>query len=173
MSKYNREFKLRIAKQCIHNESSLGLSKRLGIPDRYIRYWAQVYRYHGEDAFTQLPTPFSSQEKYRILKQMRQNHWSISYTSVVHNMTTVSTIYQWQKQFEQFGLTGLEPKKRGRKVSKNESQETLKSTTQMSLEELREELEYRRAENAYLKKLDALLQKKEQQAKKKQGSSIS
>jgi transposase len=40
----------------------------------------------------------------------------------------------------------------------------------MSLEELREELEYRRAENAYLKKLDALLQEKGRQTKKKQGS---
>ena len=171
MSKYNREFKLSIAKQCIHNESSRSLSKRLGIPDRYIRYWVQVYRYHGEQAFIQRSLPFSYQDKYRILKQMKLNGWSISHTSIVHNMTTVSTIYQWQQQFDQFGLSGLKPKKRGRQMKHQSSDETLKSTAEMSLEELREELEYRRAENAYLKKLDALLAKKERQAKKKQGSS--
>ncbi len=171
MSKYTREFKISIAKQCIYNESSLSLSQRLAIPDRYIRYWAQVYRYHGEQAFIRPPSPFSYQDKYRILKQMRVNDWSISHTSVVHNMTTVSTIYQWQQQFEQFGLSGLKPIKRGRQMKNKSLDETLKSTSEMSLEELREELDYRRAENAYLKKLDALLAKKERQAKKKQGSS--
>ncbi len=101
---------------------------------------------------------------------MRENHWSISYTSIVHNMSSPGTISTWLTQFERFGLSGLQPKKQGRKMKKNQKQETIKPTEQMSLEELREELEYRRAENAYLKKLDALLQEKERQTKKKQGS---
>lgn len=171
MSKYTRAFKLSIAKQCINHESSRSLSERLSIPDRYIRYWAQVYRYHGEQAFTKPPRAFSSQDKYRILEQMQHNGWSIGHTSVVYNMTTVSTIYQWQKQFEETGLSGLEPQRRGAKMKHKPSTQTLKSTQEMSLQELRDELEYRRAENAYLKKLDALLAQKQAQAKKQQGSS--
>ncbi|WP_040725716.1 helix-turn-helix domain-containing protein [Thiomicrorhabdus sp. Kp2] len=170
MSKYNREFKLAIAKQCLSHESSLSISKRLGIPDRYIRYWTQVYRFHGQNAFIKRNTPYSFEDKYRILKHMRENNWSISYTSIVHNMSSPGTISTWLTQFERFGLSGLQPKKQGRKMKKNQKQETIKPTEQMSLEELREELEYRRAENAYLKKLDALLQEKERQTKKKQGS---
>ncbi|MEA3381719.1 MAG: transposase [Pseudomonadota bacterium] len=172
MSKYNREFKLAIAKQYLCHESSRSISKRLGIPDRYIRYWAQVYRFHGENAFIKRKTPCSFEDKYRILKQMRENHWSISYTSIVNNMSSPGTISTWLTQFERFGLSGLQPKKQGRKVKKTTKQEAMTPTEQMSLEELREELEYRRAENAYLKKLDALLQEKEkeQQTKKKQGS---
>ena len=170
MSKYNREFKLAIAKQCLSHESSRSISKRLGIPDRYIRYWVQVYRFHSDNAFIKRKTPYSFEDKYRILKQMRENHWSMSYTSVAYNMSSPGTISTWLTQFERFGLSGLQPKKRGRKVKKSTNQEAMTPTEQMSLEELREELEYRRAENAYLKKLDALLQAKERKTKKKQGS---
>jgi transposase len=169
MSKYSREFKLAIAKQCLYHESSRSISKRYGICDQYIRYWAQVYRFHGENSFIKRQTPRSFEDKYRILKTMHENHWSINYASVVNNMSSAGTIYTWLTQFERFGLSGLQPKKQGRKVKKDQ-QEVIKPTEQMSLEELREELEYRRAENAYLKKLDALLQEKEQKTKKKQGS---
>jgi transposase len=146
------------------------LSKQYGIHDRYIRYWTQVYRFHGQNAFIKRNSPYSYQEKYRILKRMRENSWSITYTSIVYNMSSSGTISTWLAQYEQFGLSGLQPKKRGKPMKKTNQQETIKPTDQMSLEELREELEYRRAENAYLKKLDALLQEKERQTKKKQGS---
>ena len=42
-----------------------------------------------------------------------------------------------------------------------------KSVAEMSPEDLRQELEYLRAENAYLKKLDALVQEKKSVSKKK------
>lgn len=170
MSKYNREFKQAIAKQCLSHESSRSISKRLGIPDRSIRYWTQVYRFHDKNSFIKRKTPYSFKDKCRILKTMYENHWSITYTSIVYNMSSSGTISTWLTQFERFGLSGLKPKKQGRKVKKTKKQETVKPTEQMSLEELREELEYRRAENAYLKKLDALLQEQESQTKKKQGS---
>lgn len=170
MSKYNRKFKLAIAKQCLSHESSRSISKRLEIPDRSIRYWAQVYRFHGKNAFIKRKTPYSFEDKYRILKTMYENHWSITYTSIVYNMSSAGTVSTWLTQFERFGLSGLQPKKQGKKMKKTKRQETVKPTEQMGLEELREELEYRRAENAYLKKLDALLQEQESQMKKKQGS---
>lgn len=46
-----------------------------------------------------------------------------------------------------------------------------KSIDEMTLEELRDELEYRRTEVAVLKKLEALDEMKRQQAKKKRQSS--
>ncbi len=80
---------------------------------------------------------------------MHENHWSITYTSIVYNMSSSGTISTWLTQFERFGLSGLQPK--SRVEIENQKQEPVKPTEQMSLEELREELEYRRAENAYLK----------------------
>ena len=51
---------------------------------------------------------------------------------------------------------------------KKQSQESNdKSIDEMTVEELREELEYRRTEVAVLKKLEALDEMKRQQAKKK------
>jgi transposase len=125
MSKYNREFKLAIARQCLSHESSRSISKRLGIPDRYIRYWAQVYRFHGHNSFIKRKTPCSFEDKYRILKTMHENHWSITYTSIVYNMSSSGTISTWLTQFERFGLSGLQPKKQGRKLKKTKSKSPL------------------------------------------------
>lgn len=82
MSKYNREFKQTIAKQCLSHEPRRSISKRLGIPNRYIRYWVQVYRFHSDNALIKRKIPRSFEDKYRILKALHDNYWSISYASV-------------------------------------------------------------------------------------------
>ena len=48
-----------------------------------------------------------------------------------------------------------------------ESKQEIKKTTDMSQKELINEVEYLRMENAYLKKLNALVQKRNQQKEKK------
>lgn len=50
---------------------------------------------------------------------------------------------------------------------KQQPQRTTKSDDEMTLEELKEELAYLRAENAVLKKLEELEQEKRRQTKKK------
>jgi len=47
MSKYSREFKLIIAKQCLDGMSSIQLAQKYSIPSRQIRCWTQVFAVHG------------------------------------------------------------------------------------------------------------------------------
>jgi len=54
MSKYNRAFKLAIAKQCLY-------------------YSMQVLPFHGENSFIKRQTTRSFEDKYRILKTMHVN----------------------------------------------------------------------------------------------------
>lgn len=77
----------------------------------------------------------------------------------------------WQRRYHEQGLAGLQPKPRGRpkKMTDSESpkpKEALPAGTR-SREALEQEVKYLRAEVAYLKKLRALLQAKEQAAQKK------
>lgn len=55
--------------------------------------------------------PYSFEDKYRILKTMHENLWSITYTSIVYNMSSAGTVSTWLTQFQRFGLLGLQPKK--------------------------------------------------------------
>jgi transposase len=63
-------------------------------------------------------------------------------------------------------LGRVTPKKKGRPCMTHNSSEP-KPSSQMTEQELREELDYLRAENAVLKKLEALAQAKKNKAKKR------
>ena len=73
---------------------------------------------------------------------------------------------QWQKLYAREGTNRLKPQKKGRPCVTNHSS-TPKPSSEMTEEELREELDYLRAENAVLKKLEALAQSKKKKAKKR------
>ena len=98
---------------------------------------------------------------------MRRNNWSLGYTSAFFDLSSPGLLFQWQKLYCQYGITRLKPQKKGRPSVTNNSSEQ-KSSESMTEKELREELEYLRAENAVLKKLKALAQAKKKKTKKRQ-----
>ena len=167
MSKYSRDFKCAIAKKCLSSESSHSLAKQHSISSSQIRYWAQVFSIHGNRSFlraTQAPT---SQSKLAALKLMWTNNWSIAHTSAVLNLSSPGILSVWLKRYNQQGIKGLESHPKGRPPMKQQSQPASKPDSEMTLEELREELAYLRAENAVLKKLEELEQEKNRRTKKK------
>lgn len=168
MSKYNRSFKCAIAKQCLNDTSSRALSKQHNISSRQIRYWAQVYSIHGDDAF--LPTHHASsvETKLAALQLMWTNDWSITHTSAILNLSSPSTLWTWLKQYQEHGLQGLESQPRGRaSAMKMKPRHTVKSDDEKTIKELREEIADLKAENAVLKKLEELAQQQRRQTKPK------
>jgi transposase len=131
-----------------------------------------VYRLNGEESFLPSKSPRTAKDKADILKKMWSEGWSLIYTSAFYNLPSPGTLWVWLREFDQSGLQGLQPKPRGRTSMKNLNKEShSKSIDEMTLEELRNELEYRRTEVAVLKKLETLDEMKRQQAKKKRPSS--
>lgn len=167
MSKYSRELKLIIAKQCLVSRTSTQLSNEYSISARQIRYWTQVFAIHGENSF--LPTTHSSNAKTKLqaLKLMWTNRWSLTHTSAVLNLSSPGTLSVWLKTYNEAGFKGLKNSNIRRPSMKSLSNTTQKSDDEMTIEELREELSYLRTENAVLKKFEELKQKKRQQTKKK------
>lgn len=72
--------------------------------------------------------------------------------------------FSGKKLYARDGITRLKPQKKGRPRVTNLSP-TPKPSEQMTEKELRDELEYLRAENAVLKKLEALAQARQKKAK--------
>ncbi|OEE61300.1 transcriptional regulator [Enterovibrio norvegicus FF-33] len=168
MSKYNREFKCLVAKQCLNGVSSEVLAKQHSISSRQIRYWTQVFAIHGYRSFLPATQAATAQSKLAALRLMWTNSWSVTHTSAVLNLSSNGILITWLKRYNEQGIKGLEPQPKGRPPMKQQPQTTTKPDSEMTLEELREELAYLRAENAVLKKLEELEQEKNRRTKKKQ-----
>lgn len=165
MSRYHRAFKLKLA-QLAQRESSRELSRRFNVSSRQIRYWSAVYQLHGVNSFRHSDYPYTFKFKIMVLSAMRENTWSLSYTSAYFDLSTPGILFQWRTLYALEGVSRLHPKKKGRPRMKRNLSEP-KPSEQMTEKELREELDYLRAENAVLKKLEALAQAKKKQAKKR------
>ncbi|MFY3771789.1 hypothetical protein AHYW_001685 [Providencia manganoxydans] len=167
MSKYNRNLKIAIANQYLSWESSEALSKIYDISSRQIRYWAQVVTIHGNKAFQPTPHLRCAKARLQAIKLMWTHDWSLGHTSAVLNLTTTGTLSLWLDRYDKYGFKGLECRSRGRKPMDFSKIITDRPDNEKTLEELKEEVAYLRAENAVLKKLEELEQIKRRQAKKK------
>lgn len=165
MSKYHRAFKLYLAKLSQH-QGSKAIASQFGLKPGLVRYWSQVYRIHGDDSFQHSQMQYDQSFKLKVLTAKSENEWSLNYTSAYFDLSSPGILFQWQKLYACEGISRLKPQKKGRPRMTAQSSEP-KPAEQMTEKELREELEYLRAENAVLKKLKALAQAKQEQAKKK------
>lgn len=167
MSKYSRDLKIIIANQYLAGESSEKLSTQYAIPSRQIRYWSQVVAIHGANAFQPTPHLRCAYARLQALKLMWTNGWSLGHTSATLNLISPGILSVWLDRYYKNGSKGLECGPRGRLPMKHPRTTPTPSDDEMTLEELKEELAYLRAENAVLKKLEELEQEKRRQAKKK------
>ena len=105
---------------------------------------------------------------------MEEESWSSRQASAFFNIPTRSTVQTWLKRYNEGGADALIDRRRGPTMLKSKKpsrprqpvSDREKSVAGMTPEEMRQELEYLRAENAYLKKLEALVQKKQSASKK-------
>lgn len=165
MSKYSKTFKLELAKLAQY-ESSRELGRKFGVSSGQIRYWSLVFQIHGVESFRHHGHPYSSQFKLNAIKSMQANRWSLAHCSAYFDLSSPGILFQWRSLYSREGTLRLTPRKKGRPNMKNAST-TPTPSEQMTEKELREELEYLRAENAVLKKLEALAQAKKKKAKKR------
>lgn len=165
MSKHQRALKLELAKRA-HDESSIELGRKFTVSSGQIRYWSSVYQLHGSRSFLHNEYPSTPDFKLQVITAMHENNWSLGFTSAYFDLLTPGKLFQWLKLYFCEGLSRLTPKKKGRPCMTHNSSEP-KPSSQMTEQELRGELNYLRAENAVLKKLEALAQAKKNKAKKR------
>jgi transposase len=93
---------------------------------------------------------------------MNEHGTSIRETAAIFNIPSYETLRKWKISYETEGFDALQSKKKGHPSMKNKNSKT--TNTQVpnegSIEALQAENERLRMENAYLKKLNALVQNK-------------
>ena len=168
--KYSKEFKLECVKKYKNGEY---IKDPPGVIHKHfqnqIRRWVRQYDSLGEIALDHNRPTLSIDKRLQLFVRVQNGE---SYTSVARSVgIQENLLIKWHKLYLQEGIEGLQSLKRG-KPKMNKKPKTDKSLDQMTDKEkikyYQEQLEYLEAENAYLKKLRALVQSKQDQQRKKE-----
>ena len=134
----------------------------------HIRTWAKVYDIYGESGLEHQSRHWTYEDKINAVQRVLNGE---SYHEVAYSlgMSTETQIRTWHRKYLELGWDGLKLDGRGRKRKMgNKPTKPSKSKSQAEeIVELRKRLEYLEAENAYLKKLAALVQQRKAQEQKK------
>ena len=176
--KLTLEDKLKIIELRQQGYSYEMIGKQFKVRDSTIKIIWYCYKEHEVEGIIHPPKNriYSAELKLEIINKVFQGESKTS-LAAKYNLAGPGTIVLWMKKYEELGYNGLESKPKGRPKSmprkpKKETK-TIKDNTPLTNEEreelirLRKEKEFLEMENAYLKKLDALVKKRLKQQEKK------
>jgi transposase len=161
--KYDYKFRLYCVEAVLKKRlSKTEVCKNEGIRKSNLTLWIAFYNAYGKNGLkARQARSYDTQFKLNVIKTINQENLSLDETCVKFNIPSYATIINWQKAFKIDGVHGLVSKKRGRPPTMKEpiKRKTKKASKPLTREEeLLKELAYLRAENALLKKLQALVQ---------------
>lgn len=175
MTRHTEHFKRLVIEDYLSNTAGfMAVGKRHGIEASTVRRWVAAYRVHGEASVKKKRSRYSAQFKLAVLKHMRKHTLSYRQTEAYFDIRSAGIIGRWERQYDAGGIQALS----------DCSQECLKKMQEpthppqppendegYSREQLLKELNYLRMENAYLKKLSALIQANKRSAQSKKRKS--
>jgi transposase len=166
MRKYTYEQRLKAVLDVAERYMSCrAVAKQLGCGKSIVHRWVQQYEQHGVEGLIQKHGTYTGEFKLHVVEYMQENHLSISQTAVLFGIPGDATVGKWVKVYYEEGPQALYRENRGQKndmptnKSKKEKMNKEKSNPE-SQEGLIAEIERLRMENAYLKKLNALVQER-------------
>ena len=175
MSKHSTQFKLKVVKEYLKLGGLRRIANLYEINTSDIRKWTLAYQAHGLPSLQKkVSQHFTPEFKLQVLQYMESHQLSARPVAAHFKIGNMATILQWQKLYNKGGVTALQrkPKEKPPMPKPFDIKALLKKPlAQLTPAEMRRRLEYSEAENAYLKKLDALVQSKKLASKVKPKSS--
>lgn len=144
-------------------ESSGSAARKIGSKLATVQRWVNHYKQHGKAGLLLRHGTYSGEFKVRVIKHMLKNGLSLAQTATFFGIPQNHTVGKWLQRYNRYGVGYLLKETRGRSpinMAKNAKKKSkqLSDPTDKKLAALQQEVEYLRAENAFLKKLDALIQ---------------
>lgn len=125
-----------------------------------LKYWVQQYKQNGIDGLMLSNRGCSLELKWEIVLKILNGNLS-SYRASIDYRITKSVVEKWVKKARELGMDALAIDGRGRPRKNPMYQSKKKSSKPLTREEeLLQENEFLRAENAFLKKLKALVEER-------------
>jgi transposase len=169
--KYTEQFKLTAIERYLKGTEGYKLvAKAYGIAAAVLRRWVLWYRTHGIAGLTRKTGRYSAEFKLSVLQHMWDNALSHTQAAAAFNVRNTQVIGNWERRYRDGGALML---KRSRKPPRTSMQDPTSkpdpsaADDKRSREDLLKEIEHLRMEVAYLKKVDALLQARQNSTVKK------
>lgn len=124
------------------------VSARLGVSPAVVRHLRDRWRVHGSAALEERKTKqsYSFAFKLEVVKRFNAGASRVELAQE-YDLSSPQLVNRWARKYREEGEAGLQPARRGRPPTTAPATE---------LDQLQREVEYLRAEVAYLKKLEAL-----------------
>lgn len=170
VSKYTLDFKKKVVSDYLNNEGGYRyLGHKYQIDHTLVREWVKVYGYHGWSGLEGGSKSYTTSFKLSVIQYIHEHKLSNKEAAQKFNIGSHSTIRKWLDLYNENGASALENKKRGRPTNMKLDQSSLNGASKETLEK---EVLRLRAENAYLKKLEALIQKQDLSKKKSRSKQL-
>jgi len=167
MSKYSYEQKLEAVLNVTDKHMSVqSVAKNLGTCKEHVRRWVKRYEMFGAEGLLKKSGTYTGKFKQDVIEFMHQKHLSMSETAVMFGIPQDSTVGKWERIYYEEGPQALYIDNRGRKKEMSSKKSKTPKLTKETEEDLIAEVQRLRMENAYLKKLNALVQEREKSRKK-------
>lgn len=171
--KYSSALKKQVVLEYL--EGNLGfksLARKYGISGhKQIQEWLRKYQTDYETGLnrTMSRNEYTTDFKHRVLMHREQHELSYSETATLFGIRNSTTIAVWQRQYNKYGILGLEKAPRGHamKERRTKSSEPLTVQEREELERLRRENERLQVALAYEKKLQASVQREDRRIPRK------
>ena len=168
MAKYSVQFKQQVVDRYLAGPlGCVRLGKELDVDPSLVHLWVRLYETHGTGGLEKKQHRRSAEDKLLILQHMWKHELSCFETAIAFNVRHPASVGQWERCYHSGGIDALGPRPRQRPKKMPTSQppapQAPPNEEAKTHEELLEEVKFLRMENAYLKKLRALVQEQQQQ----------
>lgn len=172
MAKYDERFKLRVVRQYLSGPGGAGtVAAKHGLDRATVRRWVNSYRAHGVSGLCRKGASYDAAFKLKVLRRMWREGWSQLQTAATFDIRSPDHIGKWARQYHAGGIDALRPLRRGRPKTMTKPPKPDVPLSELDDKQIiarqNQELIELRAEVAYLKKLDALIQEKKRAAARK------
>jgi len=165
MAKYNIETKIEAIRLYKTGIGSTTIARRLGISENLtVLNWIRLWNKHGLEGITRSKTlpRYSPSFKMKVITWLVKHNASYPETADHFDISNRGTIWQWKHQYDLHGIDSFSDRRK-RVTTMSEKK---KLTPSEENKELKKRLEYLEAENAYLKKLKAVMDRTEKKPKR-------
>ena len=164
---YSSELKLQIVQRYLQGNISIReVAEKFCVDQSDVRKWKDAYLQHGMAGLCTTHGTYTGDFKVTVVEYMHNTGASTRQTAAHFNIPSRTTVSKWERIYYEQGKEALYIDNRGRpRTMKNKVKNTTNKKDLNTNEDLLAEVQRLRMENAYLKKLNALIQAREKSEK--------